>query len=254
MANYNDMQYIESSPAIQVDFNKLMRRVFTWMILGVGLTALVSFVTTSWYTTTFTAAINGDFGAIETLNTMNWVFLGSFIVQLVMVIALVAGINKFSSSVATLIFLGYAALMGFSLSGMLTYYLTTENGIVSIAGAFLSATALFAVMAVVGYTTRVDLSKYSTYFMMGLIGLVIALVINMFLRSSAFDFIISCFGVILFTALTAWDVQKIKKMSEQPEMQVDGEPLRKMSILGALTLYLDFINLFIYLLRIFGRR
>jgi len=107
-------------------------------------------------------------------------------------------------------------------------------------------------MTVIGFTTKVDLSKFSTFFLMALIGLVIAMLINMFLRSDAFSLVISAFGVLLFTALTAWDTQKIKNLAAQPEYQQYSDDMKRLSILGALTLYLDFINLFLFLLRLFA--
>ena len=107
-------------------------------------------------------------------------------------------------------------------------------------------------MTLVGLTTKTDLSKYSTYFTMGLIGLFIAMIVNMFLGSGPLDYVISIFGVLLFTALTAYDTQRIAQMASNPKMQVSSEDTLKFSIMGALTLYLDFINLFLFLLRLFG--
>jgi FtsH-binding integral membrane protein len=109
-------------------------------------------------------------------------------------------------------------------------------------------------MTIVGYTTKTDLTRYSSYFMMGLIGLVIAMVVNMFLGSGPLDFAISIFGVLLFTGLTAYDTQKIKEMAADPSIEASGSLAAKLGILGALQLYLDFINLFLFLLRLFGRR
>jgi len=109
-------------------------------------------------------------------------------------------------------------------------------------------------MTVVGLTTNTDLSKYSSYFMMGLFGLIIASLVNLFLGSSAIDFVISIFGVLVFTALTAWDTQRIANMAANPRLQVNAEDTLKFSIMAALTLYLDFINLFLFLLRLMGGR
>ena len=107
-------------------------------------------------------------------------------------------------------------------------------------------------MTIVGMTTKTDLTKYSSYFMMGLIGLIIASVVNIFLGSSGLDFLISIFGVLLFTGLTAYDTQRIANMAANPKMKVNSEDTLKFSIMAALTLYLDFINLFLFLLRLFG--
>ncbi len=163
--------------------------------------------------------------------------------------ALGAAFRRLSFPVAALMFFAYAALNGFTLSLIFIVY---DLGAIS--KAFLSATAAFGVMTVVGYTTQVDLQKYRSYFMMGLIGLLVAMVINIFLRSNGFDILISMVGVVLFTALTAYDTQKIKLMASDPEINADGSLVMKLSIMGALALYLDFINLFLFLLRLFGRR
>jgi FtsH-binding integral membrane protein len=122
-----------------------------------------------------------------------------------------------------------------------------------VAKAFFTAAALFATMSVIGYTTKVDLTRFSTFFMMALIGLVIASIVNIFLASSALSWAISVFGVLLFTGLTAYDTQKLKNAAADVSLQ-EGEVMRKLSIIGALNLYLDFINMFLYLLRLFANR
>src|SRR6185437_1161143 len=127
----------------------------------------------------------------------------------------------------------------------------------SVTGCFLSASAMFGVMAFMGYTTHQDLTKFGRLLMMGVIGVLIAMVINFFLHSSGLDYIISIIGVMVFTALTAYDVQKLKRIGEGIEYNGEGVAagdVKKMSILGALTLYLDFINIFLFLLRMFGNR
>lgn len=147
-----------------------------------------------------------------------------------------------------MLFFVYAAVNGFTLS---LIFLVYELGTISTA--FFSTAAAFGAMTVLGYTTQLDLSKYRSYFIMGLVGLIAAMLVNIFLRSSTFDLIISIFGVFLFLALTAYDTQKIKQLAADPELTSNGEMMMKVSILGALTLYLDFINLFLFLLRLFGR-
>src|SRR6185437_18670 len=126
----------------------------------------------------------------------------------------------------------------------------------SVTGCFLSASAMFGVMAFMGYTTHQDLTKFGRLLMMGVIGVLIAMVINYFLHSSQLDYIISIIGVMVFTALTAYDVQKLKRIGEGLEYngEVSANDTKKMSILGALNLYLDFINIFLFLLRLFGNR
>lgn len=121
----------------------------------------------------------------------------------------------------------------------------------SIVNVFLSTVALFAIMAIAGYTTKTDLTKMGSLLMIGLFGIIIASVINIFMKSDTMGFITSILGVIIFTGLTAWDVQKIKNMAAEDD---GSTPFKKMSIMGALTLYLDFINIFLYLLRLFGKR
>jgi FtsH-binding integral membrane protein len=121
--------------------------------------------------------------------------------------------------------------------------------------AFVSTSALFGAMTIVGLTTKMDLTKWGTFLFMGLIGLLVAMLVNIFLRSSAFDLIISVIGVLLFTGLTAYDTQKIVRMASDPAIQAgDTTLMRKLSILGALSLYLDFINLFLFILRLMGRQ
>ena len=150
---------------------------------------------------------------------------------------------------ATLLFLGYAALTGFSLTGIVLYY---DLGTLSVA--FFTTAALFGVMSIVGAFTKADLTKMGTYLFIGLIGLLIAMLINIFIGSDTFDFMISILGVVIFTGLTARDTQKIVRMASDPSLQGDGSVLlARLSIISALTLYLDFLNLFLFLLRIFGR-
>jgi FtsH-binding integral membrane protein len=221
---------------VLAEFRPLMRLVYVWMMLGLLLTAVVSVV------------VSSNEALLNTLLNRG-VFFGAIIAELVLVIALGAAFRRLSFPVAALMFFAYAALNGFTLSLIFIVY---DLG--AIFKAFFSATAAFAVMSVLGYTTQLDLQKYRTYFFMGLIGLVVAMVINIFLRSNGLDLIISMFGVVLFTALTAYDTQKIKRMSTDPTINSDGSLVLKLSIFGALQLYLDFINLFLFLLRLFGRR
>lgn len=160
------------------------------------------------------------------------------------------GYQRLSAPAMALFFIAYAAVTGISLSFILLAY--TAGSVVT---CFLSAAAMFAVMAVMGYTTSKDLTSFGRILIMGLIGIIIASLINFFLNSPAIDYIISLVGVAVFTGLTAYDVQKLKRISIGLEYDGMGTAsVRKLSILGALTLYLDFINLFLMLLRLFGRR
>ena len=218
----------------RVEVRPLLRSFYLWMTLGLIITAVVAFAIADY--------------APHLLQNIVLVW-GILIAQIILVIALATAVWRLSFGAAALIFVVYAALTGFSLSGIVLYY---DLG--TLTQAFLSATALFAVMSIVGLTTKADLTKLGTYLIIGLIGIIIAMIINFFLRSNTFDFIISILGVIIFTGLTAYDTQKIARLAADPRIQGDGSQLAgKLSILGALTLYLDFLNLFLFLLRIFGR-
>ncbi len=219
-----------------VSTRSLLRNVYLYMLLAMTVTAGAS-----WFT------LNS--GLIYSLSSP-WLLFGVFIVQLLLVGTLSFALHKLSVPVAFAIFFGYAAVTGFALSGIFLYY-----EIADLTMAFVSAAALFLVMSLVGLFTKADLSKLGTYLFIGLIGIIIAMIINIFLRSSMMDLVISIIGVIIFTGLTAHDTQKIMRMARDPRLQNAGDAvMSKLSIMGALALYLDFLNLFLFLLRIFGRR
>jgi len=160
--------------------------------------------------------------------------------------------QRLSSTALMGLFMAYAIINGISFSFILMAFTAG-----SVLGCFLSASAMFGIMAVMGYTTDKDLTKFGRILMMGVIGVLVAMVINYFLHSSQLDYIISIIGVMVFTALTAYDVQKLKRIGEGIEYNgqgIDANDIKKMSILGALNLYLDFINIFLFLLRMFGNR
>lgn len=162
--------------------------------------------------------------------------------------------QRLSSAALMVLFMLYAIVNGISFSFIL---LAFTPG--SILGCFLSASAMFGIMAVMGYTTDKDLTKFGNILTMALIGILVAMLINFFMHSSTLDYVISIIGVMVFTGLTAYDVQKLKRISEGIEYNNSGQEIaakdiKKMSILGALTLYLDFINIFLFLLRMFGNR
>lgn len=172
-----------------------------------------------------------------------WVLL---IAELGLVFYTTARINRLSLSTATTLFIIYSALNGVTMSFIFMAFAMT-----TIAKVFFITAATFGVTAIYGYATKADLSKMGNLLLMMLFGLIIATVVNMFIRSSMLDLVLSYVGVVLFVGLTAWDSQQIKRMLS---MQVGlDEGAQKVALLGALTLYLDFINLFLYLLRIFGR-
>ena len=218
----------------RVEVRPLLRSVYLWMTLGLLITAGVAFAIAA-YTPHLLQNV-----------VLVW---GLVIAELIVVFVLAAAIWRLSFGAAALLFVLYAGLTGISLSGVVMYY-----ALGTITQAFLSAAALFAVMSIVGLTTKADLSKLGTYLIIGLFSIILAIFINFFLRSSAFDFIISVIGVILFTGLTAYDTQKIARLAADPRIEGEASELAgKLGILGALTLYLDFLNLFLFLLRIFGR-
>ena len=156
-------------------------------------------------------------------------------------------VNKMSSTALLAIYLVYSAIMGISMSYIFLIYTASSIGTV-----FFLASAVFAIMAVAGYTTKTDLTKLGSILFIGLIGIIIASLVNMWLGSGTMDYIISILGVVIFTGLTAYDVQKLKRMGEQ--VATGSETAQKMALMGALSLYLDFINLFLLLLRLFGGR
>jgi len=230
MDRYN-MEYSRSDESIVVVQNNLVRQVYAWMGMGLTLTALMALVTIS--SPDLFRAIVGN----------RMLFYGLMIGELGLVAVLSGAINRLSGTVATLLFLGYSALNGLTLSIIFLVY-TAD----SISSTFLISAAMFGAMSAYGYLTNRDLTSWGSFLFMGLIGVVIASVVNIFLHSSAVSWITSAIGVIVFTGLTAYDTWKIKALALQ------GESGRKPAILGALTLYLDFINLFLMLLRLLGDR
>jgi FtsH-binding integral membrane protein len=221
---------------IGLEIRPLLRRVYLWMTFGVLLTAIVALLTVTT-------------PALRNLLLNPFVMWGALIGEFVLVIVLSAAIMRLSPTVAALLFFVYAGLLGFSLSGIFLVY--TLN---SIAVAFFSAAALFGMMSFVGFATRADLTKLGTYLIIGLFGLIVAMVINFFLANTWLELAVSLIGVVIFTGLTAYDTQKIARLAKDPALQTEGPMLGRLSILGALTLYLDFINLFLFLLRLLGRR
>lgn len=221
----------ESSEAFPV----LMRKVYVWMTFALVITGMTAF-----YVATSPTLLT----AILTNKTLFW---GLIIAELALVFGVSAAINRLSLLVATILFILYSVINGATMSIIFLVY-----EISSIATVFFITAGTFGAMAVIGYTTKKDLSSMGRIMFMGLIGLVIATIVNIFLKSPAMTRILSYIGVIVFVGLTAWDSQKIKKMLLQAP-DVD-EATQKIALLGALTLYLDFINLFIYLLNILGKK
>ncbi len=216
-----------------VNLQSLMRQVYTWMVLGLLFTAAVAFATVT--TPLIYLAANPI------------VLIVALLAEVGVVIGISLAFNRLSSAAATALFLLYAGLNGFTLSMIL---LAFNLGTVFLA--FATTAALFAAMSIIGYTTKVDLTKMGTFLMMGLIGLMIAIVVNMFVSSGPLNLIISIIGVLIFTALTAYDTQRIGRMASQ--MNLEGDAGVKYGIFGALKLYLDFINMFLFMLQLFGGR
>lgn len=217
-------------------FPALMRKVYVWMTLALVLTGITAF------------GVASSPSLMMTIIQTPAIMWGLIIAELIIVIAISAAINRLSLTTATLLFVLYSVLNGATFSLIFAVYTMS-----SIANVFFITAGTFGVMAAYGYFTKRDLSSWGRLLLMALIGLIIATLVNVFLvKSSGFDLILSYAGVLIFVGLTAYDTQKIKQMLA---MQTDmGEGAQKVALLGALSLYLDFINLFLYLLRIFGRR
>lgn len=216
--------------------NALMKNVYLWMILGLAVTAGIAF-----FVSTSEAALRFIF-----LNPI--VTIAIFIAQLVLVMVLSGRVERLSTGAAVGTFLGYSALTGVTLSSIFLAYTGT-----SIAIAFMSALSVFIGGAIYGAVTKKDLRSWGGYLTMGLFGLIIASVLNMLFRSSGLDLIVSVIGVVLFTGLTAWDSQRVSDINREYGPSMTSEELTKLGILGALSLYLDFLNIFLYLVRIVGR-
>ena len=209
-----------------------MQRVYGYMAGGLALTGLVAYL----------AAASGFYQSIAA-TPLIWLVM---LAPLGFVLVLSFGIQRMAAGTARLLFWLYAAVMGLSLGGVFLVF-TGE----SIARVFFITAATFGAMSLYGYTTRSDLSRFGSFLMMGLIGIVIASLVNIFIGSSALQFAISIIGVIVFVGLTAYDTQRIKEMYLESDT---GEIAGKKAVLGALALYLDFINLFMMLLQLFGHR
>ena len=221
---------VRPAPAL---VQQLLVGAFGWMFVGLLLSAGVAYLVGTNMTLLTTVA--------------DW-WLPLLIGQFILVMAISAGINKLSATAALGMFFLYAATMGLTIGVIVWSYLQTPGGSTAVASAFLSASAMFGAAAVYGGVTKRDLTKLGGILFMALIGLIVAMVVNIFLGSSQINFLISIVGVVIFTALTAWDVQRI---SSGQLAAVTGSQ-EKGAVLAALSLYLDFINLFLFMLRLFG--
>ncbi|MBQ6309056.1 MAG: Bax inhibitor-1/YccA family protein [Prevotella sp.] len=214
-------------------FSALMRKVYTWMALALTITGFTAYYVAS------------SPSILQAIMTNQILFFGLLIGELALVWGVSAAINRLSLTTATLLFILYSVLNGVTMSFIFLAYTMT-----SIASVFFITAGTFAAMSLYGYFTKADLSKMGQILFMALIGLIIATIVNLFIKSSGLTMILSYVGVLIFVGLTAWDTQKIKQMLQlAPDT---GETAQKVALMGALSLYLDFINLFLYLLRIFG--
>jgi len=238
---FNNYTVVDSTVKTGALSKTFMANVFIWMFAALAISAVMAYVFASnTYLMSFLVTETG-------LSILGWIVM---LAPLGFVFSMSLGYNKLSAPAMTGLFLLYAAVNGISFSFIL---LTYTAG--SIVGCFAAAAAMFGIMAVLGYTTKQDLTSFGRLMMMGLIGIIIATVINWFLGSERMDYIISIIGVAVFTGLTAYDVQKLKRIGMGIEQE--GTPavgVKKAAIFGALSLYLDFIMIFIYLLRLFGGR
>lgn len=235
-----NLDNIES--ATVVNQKNLLASVFIWMFIGMVLTTIAS-LSFAYIPNLFDLMVN-----VEPDGYVKKSMLGHIITfaPLLMLIGLGAGYRKLSFTMLAAFFIGFSILFGVSLSYIFIIY-----QIGSIVNVFLSTCALFGVMAGVGYFTNTDLTKLGSILTIGLVGIFIASIINYFVGSSQMGYIISILAVVIFTGLTAYDMQKIKAMLQEND---GSESFKKMALMGALNLYLDFINLFMALLNIFGKR
>lgn len=240
--NFKKTNFNNIESATIVNEKSLFASVFTWMFLALAVTTVFSLL----------FAYNPSLGNLlykqddmgrTGISIIGWICM---LAPIGLVLVMNFAFNKLSFTALMAIFFGYAALNGISFSAIFHIYNMNSIGTV-----FASTCALFGIMALAGYTTKTDLTKMGSLLFIGLIGIVIASLINMFMKSDTMGYIISIISVIVFTGLTAFDVQKIKALAQANDGSSD---FKKMGVMGALTLYLDFINLFLSLLRLFGRR
>jgi uncharacterized protein len=231
----DNQRYVLDAEQVQRETASFISKVYGWMSLALIITAVVAM-----YTATTESMVQFIFGN-------RFVFFGLFIGQILLVGWLSAAVHRMSANMATAIFLGYSALNGLTLSAI---FLTFTAG--SIGSTFLITAGTFAAMSFYGMVTKRDLTSLGNLLMMALIGLIIASIVNIFWQNSTLYWISTFAGVLIFTGLIAYDTQKIKEMNIIGNEGTDED--RKEAIMGALALYLDFINLFLYLLRLFGDR
>lgn len=244
MAERDNTFQFDENPLVQreggITSRNFIPNVFLWMFVALGLSAGFAYLFST-NAQLLSMLFDPISGSRTTLGTI------AMFAPLAFVLLISFGLNRLSFPVLALVFVLYSAATGISLSYILLIYTSS-----SVIGCFISASVLFAVMAIAGYTTEVDLTRFGSILMMALVGIIIASVVNFFLGSSQLDYIISFIGVALFIGLTAYDMQRLKRIAAG--IEYGDASASKMVIMGALTLYLDFINLFLMLLRLFGDR
>lgn len=234
--DYNNVIQIEDADQSR----KFIASVFLWMFVALGISSLAAYSFAS-----SDALRQSLFDATTGKPTI--LFYVAMFSPLAFVLLIRYGLNRISYIGLSLLFVAYSLATGISLTFVLLMYTSS-----SVLGVFLTSSLVFGVMAVAGYTTKTDLTKFGSLMIMGLVGIIIASLVNMFLHSSGLSMIISYIGVAVFVGLTAYDVQKLKRIGSG--LEYGDASYKKMALMGGLTLYLDFINLFLMLLRIFGRR
>lgn len=228
--NTNQMTVTQARQAASTIF---LAKVFNWMGIGLATTGVIAYLTAA--------------SGLALQLAASPMFMILIIAELGLVFYLSARVDKIQATTASGLFVGYSILNGLTLSMIFLAYTRT-----SIAGTFFITAGMFGAMSVYGLVTKRDLSGMGSFLFMGLVGIIIASIVNIFLQSSAVYWMISMIGVLVFVGLTAYDVQRIKTIGEQGIMSQGEEMIKKGAIMGALTLYLDFINLFLMLLRFFG--
>jgi FtsH-binding integral membrane protein len=237
---------------VDAGLRSYMLKIYNYMSVGLAITGLAALGVYMGAVTPDQTAAAGrignqyltSFGVAMFVSPLKWVFI---LAPLVMVFAISFGINRLKPATAQLLFWVFSALMGISLSSIFLVYTHT-----SIVRVFFITAATFGAVSLYGYTTKTDLSRFGAFLFMGLIGIIIASLVNIFLASSALQFAVSVIGVLVFTGLTAWDTQRLKNEYLGGYQHAGGDIAAKGAIMGALSLYLNFINLFMMLLQLFG--
>ena len=237
MFENNQQSYVANgSYGARYAVTAILKNVYLWMTLALAISGLTAMV------------VAGNAELVARVFATRGTLLILFLAQFGLIYAITSRINRMSFVTATMLFLLYSVLTGVTLSSIFLVF-TME----SLASVFFITAGTFAAVSIYGFVTKKDLSTWGSYLMMGLIGLIIASIVNWFLASEILYWIVSYVGVAIFVGLTAYDTQKIKALANECHM-TDGETQNKVALLGAITLYLDFINLFLYILRIFGKR